>query len=359
MRNIFKNPFKMFFPKKMLGIDVGTTSVKIVEVSRWGQGKTLENYGEINSLALYKEPFKKVQRGSYMLSDSFVSKAIMAISNEARIKTKAVIFSIPDFSTFCTSFELPPMTENEIPDAVKYNAPQYIPLPISETTLDWKIISGTAGNKQSPLKVFLVAVPNQVVQGYQNVAQMAGLELYALEAEAMSVARSLVKDNKKTICLLDIGAQSTTINIIDKGNIKKSYSFNFASGQLAHAVSSALGITYSEAEEIKNKEGLISKNESVSKNLYFLIDPILFEVRKILIDFYQSDGKEVDEIYLTGGTANLPGLREYFVEVLKKKVEIPNCFSDLLYPPILEESIEKMSPRFSVAVGAALLGLET
>src|SRR3989344_4078958 len=171
MRNPFKNPFMMFFPKKMLGIDIGTSSVKIVEISRWGGGKTLENYGEVKSAALYKEPVKTFERGSYLLSDFFVSRAIMAILDEAKIKTKAAIFSVPDFSTFCTSIELPPMTEKEIQQAVYYTAPQYIPLSITETTLDWRVVSGTPGQKDSSLKILLVAIPNQVVQGYQKIAR--------------------------------------------------------------------------------------------------------------------------------------------------------------------------------------------
>jgi len=113
MRNPFKNPFMMFFPKKMLGVDVGTSSIKIVEISRWGGGKTLENYGEVASTALYKEPVKTFERGSYLLSDFFVSRAVTAILQEAKIKTKEAIFSIPDFSTFCTSMELPPMTKTQ------------------------------------------------------------------------------------------------------------------------------------------------------------------------------------------------------------------------------------------------------
>lgn len=357
--NIFKNPFKMFFPKKMVGIDVGTASIKVVELSRWGEGKTLENYGEIKSSALYKESFRNMEKGSFLLSNYFISRAVRAVLDESRIKTKEVIFSIPDFSTFCVSFDLPPMTQKELPDAVYYSAPQYIPLPITETTLDWKLIAGTPGEQQSHLKVFLVAVPNQIIQDYQKVAQMAGLELYAVEAEALGLNRSLVKNSKKAICLIDIGAQSTTINIIDKGNLKKSFSFEFAGSQLTYAVSSALGLGHVEAEDIKKKEGLIYSKEDVSKTLYLLIDPLLIEVKRILFDFYQQEQKEVEEIYLTGGTSALYGLKEYFAEVLKKKVAAPNCFSDLLYPPILGQTLEDLSPSFSVATGVALGGLET
>jgi type IV pilus assembly protein PilM len=357
--NIFSNPLGMFFPKKMIGIDVGTSSIKVVEVSRWGQGKVLENYGEIKSVSLYKEPFRNAERGSYLLSNYFVSRAIRAVLDEAKINTKAVIFSIPDFSTFCTSFELPPMNASELKEAVYYNASQYIPLPITETTLDWKLIGGVPGEKQSTLKIFLVAIPNQIVEDYQKVAQLAGLELYAVEAEALGLVRSLVKEEKKCVCMVDIGVQSTTINIVDKKSLKKSYSFDFAGSQLTYSISSALGLGHVEAEELKNKEGLISSKEEIAKTLYLLIDPLVIEIRKVLSDFYQQEGKEVDAIYLTGGTSGLPGLKEYFTEVLKKKVEIPNCFSELLYPPVLGQTLDKMAPSFSVATGVALGGLET
>lgn len=357
--NIFSNPLKMFFPKRMVGIDVGTASIKAVELSRWGQGKTLENYGEIKSVSLFKEPFRSVEKGSYMLSNYFVSRAVKAVLDEAKIRTKAVMFSIPDFSTFCTSFELPPMTAREVPDAIYYNAPQYIPLPITETTLDWKVIGGEIGDKKTPLKIFLVAIPNQTIEDYQKVAQLAGLELYAVEAEALSLSRALVRENRSCICVVDIGAQSTTINIVDRQSLKKSYSFEFSGNQLTYSVSSALGLGHVEAEQIKSQEGLISLKQEISKTLYLLIDPLMIEVRKILYDFNQQEAKNVDAIYLTGGTSALPGLKEYFEEVLKKKVEIPNCFSELLYPPILGKTLEKMAPSFAVATGVALGGLET
>lgn len=355
--NIFSSPAKMFFPKKMVGIDIGTASIKIVELSRWGQGKTLENYGEIKSSSLYKEPFRSVEKGSYLLSNYFVSRAIRAVLEEAKIRTKSVIFSIPDFSTFCVSFELPPMTKKEVPEAVYYNAPQFIPLPITETTLDWKIIGGVPDGK-SPIQIFLIAIPNQTIQDYQKVAQLVGLELYAVEPEVFGIARALSLGQKNCVCMIDIGVQSTTINIVDKGIIKKSYSFEFAGSQLTYAISAAMGLENIEAEEIKKKQGLINSQENIAKTLYLLIDPLLLEVKKILSNFYIESNKDIDAIYLTGGTSNLPGLKEYFSQVLNKKTEIPNCFSDILYPPILGQTIEEMAPSFSVATGVALGGLE-
>jgi type IV pilus assembly protein PilM len=259
--------------------------------------------------------------------------AIKGILEEAKIKTKQAIFSIPDFYTFCTSFDIPPMPENEIAGAVQYNASQYVTLPIKEVTLDWKIIAGTPGG-DTPMKIFLVAVPNQVIQEYQAIAKSAGLEIYAMEAEAMGIVRALVKNNpstssgqaKKTVCLMDIGVQSSTVNIIDEGILKRSYSFNFYS----------------------SKPG----------DLEFWASPLIVELRNACAEYLQSEQKEVEEIYLAGGTANLSGLKDHIAKALGKTVLVPNCFSEFLYPPILENTLRQMSPGFSAATGVALGGLE-
>lgn len=353
MRNIFK----LFFPKKMVGIDIGTSSVKVVELSLSGHGKTLENYGEIQSASLYRANLLASEKGSQALSADFAAKAIKAILKEAKIKTTSAIFSIPDFSTFCTSFEMPAMPEKEISGAVRYNASQFITLPISEVTLDWKIISKPAAGS-GLMKVFLVAVPNQVVQEYQAIAKNAGLDLYALEAEALGIARVLARDNKKTVCVMDIGVQSSTVNIIENGFLHRSYSFNFYSNQLSRAVAAALNIEIAEAAKITQKEGILSSRPGIAKALYLVVDPLLLEIKNICAEFYQQQQREVQEIYLAGGTANLPGLKEYFAESLKKPVSVPNCFADFLYPPILEGELKEMSPSFSSAVGVAMGGIE-
>ncbi len=352
------DPFKFLFPKKMVGVDIGTSSLKIVELFKFGKGITLQNYGEIKSISFLKESFRQDEKGGFLLSSGLVSKAMRAVLDEARIKTKAAVFSIPDFSTFFVSFELPPMSSKEIPEAVRLNAPQYVPLPMSETTLDWRLISGVPGDKRSSLNVLVIAVANQVVQEYQRAAKSAGLELYALEAEALAAVRCLIKNDKKPSFMIDIGAQSTTVNVVDKGILEKSYSFDFSSNQLTYAVSSATDKIYPEAEQVKRREGLISKDKNVSDALYLIIDPFLAELNKIVSEFSQQEGKDIEKIYLTGGTANLPGLKEYFAEVVAKKIEIPNCFADFIYPPILGDELKEMSPSYSVAVGVALGGME-
>ena len=352
------NPFNIFLSKKIIGIDIGTSAIKVVEISRFGQGKRLENYGEIASNLIYKDSPERERDAGSIFSTDFVSSAIRTILDEAKIKTKSVVFSIPDFFTFCTSFEMPPMPENEIAGAIYYNASQYITLPISEVMLDWRILPNLSGKKDAPLKIFLIAVPNQIVEEYKTVARRAGLEIYAIESEIFGIARVFTQKVNKVICLVDIGVQTSTISIVDSGVLKKSYSFNFYSNQLSKSLSSALSIDTARAEEIKNKEGLISEKQGVGQTLRMLVQPLITEIQSVSAEFLQSDQKQVQEIYLTGGTANLPGLKDYIAENLKKNVVVPNCFSDFLYPPVLDESLREMSPRFSVAIGVALAGLE-
>ncbi len=354
---MFFNPFKFLFPKKFVGVDIGTSAIKLVEVSRWGKGRTLENYGEIKSQALFEEQFRTFEKTTHLISEQFVGRALKAILREAKIKNKSAIFTLPDFSTFITTFELPPMTEREIPDAVRYTAPRYTPLPLSETTLDWKLIGGTPGGNNH-LKILLIAIPNEVVEKYQKTAELAGLDLYALEAEVLAIARAVIKKEKDIICLVDIGAQSTTISVVDKGNLKRSYSSEFSSNKLTFAISSSLNLDYAEAEEIKQEKGLISSQKEIKRSLSLLIDPFLAEIEKVSDEFSRKTGKEVNKIYLSGGGANLPGLREYVEKETGKETKVPNCFSDLLYPPILGKTLKQVGPRFSAAVGVALQELQ-
>ncbi len=145
------------------------------------------------------------------------------------------------------------------------------------------------------------------------------------------ITKALIKNNIKTVCLIDIGAQSSTVNIIDQGFLKRSYSSNFNSKQLT---------------------------DTISLSPYPVIDSFLTEVKNISADFLQSEKKQVEEFYLTGGVANLMGLKEYFAKSTQKQISVPNCFSEFLYPAVLKESLKDMSCRFSVATGVALDGLE-
>ncbi len=360
-------PFKIkTTPKSFLGIDIGTSVIRVVELSRKGQTLKLNNYGEIKASSIQKAPFRTIERDSLFLSNHEISSVIKAIMAEAAIQSKEVNFSIPDFSSFFTNFELPPMTQKELESAVKYEARSYIPLPLSEVTLDWTIVEGAVANRtRSPLEILVVAIPNEVINQYQEIAFLCNLKIKSLEAEAFALSRSLTKDEnkneKKTTCIVDIGARSTTCNILEGGVLKLSHSFNISGNELTEILSKSLSVDYDKAEVLKKDMGIVGgdkASQNIRDILLPLIDLVLAEIKKILFNFYQQKGKEVEKVILAGGTVMLPGLKEYFAEELKKEVSIANPFSKIVFPPVLEQTLKDMGPSYGIAVGLAMKGLE-
>jgi len=353
-------------PNRFLGIDIGTSSIKVVELSRWRDRIKLENYGEIQASALFKKPFRTFERNTLSLSHQNIARAIKAILEEANVKTRQVTFSIPDFSSFFTNFELPAMTEEELPQAVTYEAKRYIPMPLGEVTLDWQVIEGTPSEKESKLKILVVAVPNEVINQYKAIAEGSQLELRALEAEVFGLLHSLVeKETVGPVALVDIGDRTTTCSIIDDRTLYASHSFDLSGDELTEVISRGLSMDYKAAEDLKEKYGILEigdekreKGKEIREILLPLVNVILKEIERVCQHFKQTEGKEVKTVILAGGTALLPGLREHIQQHLKKEVKVANPFSNLLYPPILENTLKKMGPSFAIAVGMALRGLK-
>ena len=365
--NLFKITSKNF-----LGVDIGTSTIKIVELSKKGEKVQLENYGEMSTLSLYQKPYRTFEKNVLLLSSYDISRAIQGVLEETKAKTNQATFTIPDYSTFYTNFEVPYMTEEELPQAVKYEARHHIPFPLSDVTIDWNIIGRGIPGRKSKVKILLVAVPNEVINQYREIAVLANLELRFLEAEVFSLARSLVGEDKRVIALVDIGAQSTTCSIIDKEVLRISHSFDIGSNELIRAVAQGLSIDYQEAGVLIKKYGVAQGGErNIDKILFPIIDTIFQEIKKISKSFYRTEGKEIQKIILAGGAAWLPGLKDYFLhqltcpeseqyflERVQKDIVIADPFRDIFYSPVLERSLKKMGPSFAIAIGAALRGFE-
>jgi len=367
-----------FHPKKFLGIDIGTSYIRVLEMKRRRQKFQLENYGEVNTPIIRKNYFRVPRRGNIFLSDKNIARAIQLICKEAGIQTKDVNFSIPDFSSFYTSFEIPIMHKDEISEAVKYEVRPYVPLPLSEITLDWIITKGEPS--KTPLQILVVAIPNKIISQYKSIARLSGLKLRTLEPEVFALVRAVIgeqnnkkkkeekkKEEKKNIVgLIDIGSRSTTCSIIEGNILKTSHSFKVAGNELTERLVKSLNVDYNKAKELRNKYGLTSvlegenqdSQENIRKVLIPLVDSILENIKKIFRGFYKEEGREVKKIILTGGLVLLPGLKEYFSQELKKEIIIANPFLNISHVPILKETLRQKGPLYAIAVGLALKGLE-
>lgn len=357
--------FGLFESKKFLGIDIGASTVKIVELEKKAKTRSLANYGEIS--ISFSQTNKN--NGDFFIGQETAAQAIDYICEETKIKTKEASFSIPDYYTFFTNLKIPFINKRDIAEAIKYEIRPYIPLPLSEITLDWLIIN--SGNNEnggkSNIEILAAAIPNDIIRQYQEISRIAKLKLRFLEPEAFALARSVYWSGfKGVVGLIDIGAKSTTCNIIEDGVLKISYSFSIAGNELTERLARSFNIDYNEAEDAKIKRGILENNPgNKNENSYntreiltLSLDLIAEEMKKVLRNFYQDKGKEVGKIILTGGTAWMPGLKEYFSNNLQKEIVILNPFINVNYPSILKNTLERKGPFFSIATGLALRGLE-
>ncbi|MBI4138427.1 MAG: type IV pilus assembly protein PilM [Candidatus Wildermuthbacteria bacterium] len=356
-------------PSSCLGIDIGTSALKVMELSRWGKRLSVKNYGEMQAGSLYDRPFRTAEKNSLSLSSKDLARALQGIIEEAKMQTRRAVFSIPDFSSFFAHFELPPMADEEIPQAVQYEARKFVPIPFSEVTFDWQIINNRKGvRKNDPAKILLVAVPNEVINQYREIAELAKLRLLTLEAEVFCVIRSCAREAKGSVILLDMGVQTTTINVVTDGILRNSRSVDLGGGSFAERVSQSFSIDRKRAEEQKNLKGLA--DPQIFQILAPLLDEVVADIRRVEEGF-RSEGpvvnraevngehqKKIGKILLAGGSALLPGLAPYLKDALGIETQIADPFREIFYLPALESRIKSMGPAWAVSAGAALRGLE-
>lgn len=352
----------IFGPKSQssLGVDIGTKVIRAVELSGTKKRIVLENYGEVNLDIATKDFFRSFDKKTLAPAVDNISVALRAIISESGIETKNVVFSLPDFSTFYTTFTLPPMPKKDLAGAISFEARKYIPLPLSEVVLDWQLMnSGDPAKNNNELLV--MAIPSVIIDQYKRIAEESGLELIALEAEAMALKRSVTRTGDLTSCLIEIGFQSTNISIVDVGFLKTSFSFDMAGKDLTFRVSESLNLPVIEAEQMKKKEGLAG--EDVNRVLSPILSLISEKAKMVIRDFESKHNKKVERVVICGGTALLPKITEYFDKSLNNgsghmTVETCKPFANIIYPEILKKKIEEIGPTYAIALGEALRKFE-
>lgn len=345
--------FKLFKKSKsFLGIDIGTTSIKIAQLGKEGGRAKLDTYGSIENIG---QSNNAIQTSSLKLLDSQVAGMIKKIMKEAGTTTNVVTMSVPVFSSFTTLIELPAMPRKEIESAISFQARQYIPVPISDVILDWEVVDEEDKDKKGKIKILLIAVPKEVVGKYSRIATLAGLNLQALEIEMFSLVRSVIGNDKSPIALVDIGARSTGISIIDGGKTRFVRNIDTGGAELTRAVRRGLSLSFDRAEILKKEVGLMGRQaeEEVSHILANIINIVISEIESI-ISLYEKKEKKIEKIIISGGAANLPGFVGYIAKKLGIEVSLANPFSRVAYPHILSPILKEIGPSFSVAVGLAM-----
>jgi len=276
--------------------------------------------------------------------------------NNCKFKTKEVIASIPSFAAFVTLLEIPQMTDVEITSSMKYQLSQYIPLPISEVTIDW-IKVGERQDEQGFLKeqILLISVPNEIIKKFTGIFKIAGLRLRALEVESLSLLRATEFEDEAPTMLVDIGARSTNIAVVEQKALKYNYQTDFAAANLTQVLANGLGINAKRAEKIKKEKGLLdSGGAEISTLMAPFIDAIISEVKRVNGKYEQNFNSKIKRIILSGGGSKLLGIDNYFSSQFNLPVSINNPFLKVNYPQSIEPLVRDLGPSFSVAIGLGI-----
>lgn len=359
MASFFSSLFKK--EASVLGVDIGSSSIKIVQIKKKRGRAVLETYGE---LAL--GPYGGIEVGrAVALPAEKQAEAIRDLLKESKTTTVQCGASLPLTSSLITFITIPPVAEKQIGDVVMIEARKYIPVPLDEVFLDYSVIphedtfSPDGGDeKKAPEnhEVLVVAIHNQYLNEYQSVMSGSGLEPVFYEIEIFSAIRAVADHGIATIMLIDMGARATKLYIVERGVLRASHIINKGSQDITLALSKALSISPEEAESLKRTKGLKGGPEykELTEIITVNLDYIFYEANATLLNYQKKYQKNVGRVFLTGGGVLLKGFIDLAKISFQTDVAYADPFSKLETPAFLSEELSSAGPEFAVAIGAAL-----
>lgn len=365
-----ENPFKNLFQKKgtsVLGIDIGSSAIKIVQLRKKGGKAVLETYG---ALALGPYAGVAVGRATNLPLEKTIT-ALKDILREAHTTTTRGGVAIPFSSSFMTTMELPTSNERQLATMVPLEARKYIPVPITEVSLDWSIIPKDllkseeaaqeanlpAGQKIEKTDILVVAIHNDTLAEYQSIVEQAKLDAGFFEIEIFSTMRSVVEKSAETVMILDIGAASTKLYIVERGGVRLSHTINRGSQDITSSISSSLGVSVEQAEVMKRTVGYAktsSDGKDVSGLVTLTLDFIFGEAQRVMLSYQHKHAKQITKVVLVGGGSAMKGILDIAKTMLKTEVVQGDPFSKVEAPAFLTDVLKANGPEFAVALGIAL-----
>jgi len=366
-----------------LGIDIGNSAVKVAELENVKGRPKLLTYG-------YLEQASEILTSNSKEAKDKIIEALVQIQETARTKSTNAVAALPSYTVFTSIIHLPEMPKKELVAAVNWEAKNFVPMPLEEMILDWKVLddnvmeSSYAANasplvgggqftgqpgtqpqeakiqskKQKFLKILLTAAPKDLVSRYLEVFKAAKLNLVSLETEAFALERALIGNDKSPIMIIDVGAAATTISVVLDSVPLINRSIDIGGRTITKAIANSLNIDVERAEQFKRDFGLTPQtqggSDQIPKRIEFMVQSIINEVRYVL-NLYQSQGNtSLEKIVLAGGSAWLPNITQYLSNVLGVKVFIGDPWARVMYPMEMKSVLQQIGPRMAVSVGLAM-----
>ncbi len=363
LSNIFTSEKK---DTSVLGIDIGSSAIKVVQLKKKNGKAVLETYG-----AIALGPYGKSDIGSVTnLPTEGIIQALLDVMKESNVTIKSGAIAIPSSSSLIFTMSIPDkITEDKFSQVIPIEARKYIPVPVSEVSLDWFVlpreVDSTENNIMNPsttpivrdtkTEVLVVAIHNDILSRYQEILKKTEIHSDSFEVEIFSNIRASFSHDLAPVLLMDFGASKTKLSIIEEGVVHVFHVVNRGGGDITKNIASSLGISFGDAEKLKREVGLDSNsNPNVGDIIRLAMDYIFADTNNVVFAYQKKYNRNISKVILTGGGSLVKGLMDRAVSNFHTEVVYSDPFSKTEAPAFLEPILKISGPEFSVAVGLAL-----
>jgi len=350
-----------------VGIDIGSSYIKVTQLKKEKGRILLETYGEV-ALGPY-EGEEGVAGQLTNLENDKLTSALKNLLEQANVTATSAVVSVSSATSLIFILTLPQISERELSGVIKNEARKYIPIPLSEVSLDWWMIptrenyhdESMGSSRESHIDVLVAAVRNEVVDRYNLVSKNLGtFKNIAFEIETFSAVRGSFKHELSSVMLLDFGASGVRMSVIEHGVVRKFRAVNRGSAYLTSSLQKSLELDFEQAEALKRDVGL--NKTHANTEAYNIISTganyIFSKIQNVIFDFEKEYKKPISKIILTGGGSRLDRFREELESRYNINAVYSDPFSKAASPEFLEEVLQDAGPEFAVAIGLALQGIE-
>ncbi|MDF1643163.1 MAG: pilus assembly protein PilM [Pseudomonadales bacterium] len=339
--------------KSMVGLDISSTTVKLLELSRTGDRYRVESYS-VEALPANSVVEKNI------VGVEEVGDSIRRVVDRAKTKQKQVAIAVSGSAVITKTIEMSAsLKDHEIEDQISIEADQYIPYPLDEVAIDFEVIGPSEENPEMN-RVLLAACRRENVEIRQEVLGAAGMEAKVVDVEAYAMERAFslvadqIEDEAEVVAIVDIGASMTTLSVLMDGKIVYTREQLFGGKQLTEEIQRRYGLSYEEAGLGKKQGGLPDEYET--EVLEPFKEAVVQQVSRSLQFFYSSSQyNSVEYIVLAGGTASIDGLSELVQIQLNTPTLVANPFGEMsLSPKINAINLANDAPSLMIACGLAL-----
>lgn len=361
----------------VVGVDIGSSSIKIIQLKKRHGIAVLETYGEL-SLGPYAD--SEIGQATNLPAVK-VAEAIKDVMKEANVTATKAGVSIPFSSSLISLISMPALDREKLAEMIPLEARKYIPVPISEVVLDWFVVPSEERmfsseseqeeqddeEKESDEKteVLLVAIHKNTLSKFNEIVQATKLDVGFFEIEIFSAIRAVMGQSITPVMILDMGSANTKIYIVEYGVVKSSHVINSGGQNITQTLSKSLDVSISKAEELKRDFGMyqdqLNKDENAANIKEIItrgLDRIFMEAGKVLLQYQQKNNRNVSKVVLIGGGATMKGLLPFAESHFDVEVSLSDPFSKIESPAFFENVLKEVGPGFTVAIGLALRKLQ-